>query len=118
MSDPVPAVWSCPVDALGPGETAVFQLGRPDGRVVRGFIVNHRGEIRAYVNHCPHAGTPLDLWPNEFYTEDREHLICATHGAVFHPVTGVCVEGPCPGALLDWLIVRRDGDRLVVSCPP
>ena len=117
MSSTVPPVWSCAADALGPGQTAVFRLGRPDGGEVAGFIVNHGGQVRAYVNRCPHAGTPLDLWPNEFYTEDGEHLICATHGAVFHPVTGVCVEGPCPGALLDWLVVRTEGHRLVVSLP-
>lgn len=81
-----------------------------------GFVVNHAGRPHAYVNRCPHAGTPLDLWPNEFWTEDGQHLVCSTHGAIFGPDTGICLEGPCPGACLEPLLVARDGDHLVISC--
>ena len=111
------ASWRCSAEALGPGQTATFRLS-VGGRSVAGFIVNHGGRYHAYVNSCPHAGTPLDCWPNEFWTEDRQHLICATHGAIFAPDTGVCVEGPCPGARLERLRVERDGDALVVSRAP
>jgi nitrite reductase/ring-hydroxylating ferredoxin subunit len=83
---------------------------------VDGFVVNHAGGHHAYVNRCPHAGTPLDLWPNEFLSEDGRHLVCATHGAVFGPDTGICLEGPCPGARLERLPVRREGEDLVISC--
>jgi len=82
-----------------------------------GFIVNHEGRHYAYVDRCPHAGTTLDLWPNEFLTEDGRYLICATHGAVFQPATGAGIEGPCPGARLEPLPVERDGEWLVVTCP-
>jgi nitrite reductase/ring-hydroxylating ferredoxin subunit len=82
-----------------------------------GFIVNTGGHHYAYVNRCPHAGTPLDCWPNEFFTEDGLHLICATHGAVFEPDTGICIAGPCPGACLEPLRVEREGAWLVVTCP-
>lgn len=111
-----PTTWRCAADALEPGRTAKFQLKR-NGKPLHGFLINHAGRHYAYVNRCPHAGTPLDLWPNEFFTEDRLHLICATHGAVFGPDTGICVEGPCPGARLESLPVERDGDSLVVRCP-
>jgi nitrite reductase/ring-hydroxylating ferredoxin subunit len=111
------ATWRCAADALGPGETVTFDL-RVRGKLVRGFLVNHRGAHVAYVNRCPHAGTPLDAWPNEFFTEDGGYLICATHGAVFAPDTGVCVEGPCPGARLEPLPVARDGGELVVTAGP
>ncbi|HET8576553.1 MAG TPA: Rieske (2Fe-2S) protein [Methylomirabilota bacterium] len=107
--------WRCAADALEPGQTATFQLER-NGKALRGFLVNHQGRHYAYVNRCPHAGTPLDWWPNEFFTEDGLHLICATHGAVFTPETGLCIEGPCPGARLESLSVERDGDSLVVRC--
>jgi len=110
------ATWRCAAEALGPSQTATFQLRRA-GKVLAGFIVNHAGRYHAYVNRCPHAGTPLDWWPNEFWTEDGRHLICATHGAVFAPDSGICLEGPCPGARLERLTVERDGDSLVVSCP-
>ena len=106
--------WRCAVDALGPGQTATFRLER-DGKALLGFIVNHEGRHYAYVNRCPHAGTPLDWWPNEFFTEDGRNLICATHGAVFSPDTGVCFEGPCPGARLEALPVERHGNFLLVT---
>jgi nitrite reductase/ring-hydroxylating ferredoxin subunit len=105
--------WTCAAGALGPGQTARFELLH-DGRRLRGFLVNHEGGHHAYVNRCPHAGTPLDWWPNEFFTEDGRYLICATHGAVFEPDTGLCLEGPCRGARLDRLRVTRRGDDLVV----
>jgi nitrite reductase/ring-hydroxylating ferredoxin subunit len=85
---------------------------------VRGFLVNHDGGHHAYVNRCPHARTPLDAWPNEFFTEDGRYLICATHGAVFAPDSGICVEGPCPGTRLEPLSVAHRGGELVVALAP
>jgi nitrite reductase/ring-hydroxylating ferredoxin subunit len=111
-----PERWRCRTGDLGPGQTAKFRLACGT-RTVEGFVVNHGGHYAAYVNVCAHAGTPLDLWPNEFYTEDGQWLICATHGAIYDPVSGRCVEGPCPGARLQPLRLTRDGDELVVSCP-
>ncbi len=83
---------------------------------MRAFIVNHDGRHCAYVNRCPHTGGPLDVWPNEFLTEDGRHLICATHGAVFVPDTGLCVGGPCVGDALQSLSVHREAGTLVVTC--
>jgi nitrite reductase/ring-hydroxylating ferredoxin subunit len=111
-----PGAWTCAAGALAPGRTMKFRLHRR-GKPVEGFIVNANGSYHAYVNRCPHAGTSLDLWPNEFLTEDGRHLICATHGAIFEQQTGLCVEGPCPGASLDRLPVERDGSSLIVRCP-
>jgi nitrite reductase/ring-hydroxylating ferredoxin subunit len=110
-----PDAWSCAADTLAPGQTATFRLV-VRGRPVNGFIINAGGAYHAYVNRCPHAGTPLDLWPNEFLTENGRHLICSTHGAIFEPGTGVCVEGPCPGASLERLPVERSGASVVVRC--
>jgi nitrite reductase/ring-hydroxylating ferredoxin subunit len=115
-SAPHESPWRVRADELPAGQTACFQL-RHQGARVSGFIVNHQGHHHAYVNRCPHAGTPLDLWPNEFLTEDGRHLICATHGAVFEPDTGLCIQGPCPGARLSRLRVERDGEWLVVMRP-
>jgi nitrite reductase/ring-hydroxylating ferredoxin subunit len=108
------ASWRGP--ALLPGQTARFRLRR-HGQNVDAFLVNWHGEHRAYINRCPHAGTPLDLWPNEFFTEDARHLICATHGAIFVPDTGACVGGPCIGARLFSLRVDRQADTVIVSFP-
>jgi hypothetical protein len=95
-----PREWRCLAAALGPGQTQAFTLGCR-GRDVKGFVVNHDGDYHAYVNRCPHAGTPLDLWPNEFYSEDGRRR----------------VGGPCAGDALERLPLRRDGDTLVVGCP-
>ena len=111
-----PGTWSCAADTLAPGRTATFRLSRR-GKPVDGFIVNVNGSYHAYVNRCPHAGTSLDLWPNEFMTEDGRYLICSTHGAIFEQHTGLCVEGPCLGARLETLPVEMNDGSLVVKCP-
>jgi nitrite reductase/ring-hydroxylating ferredoxin subunit len=111
-----PPEWRCAVSDLPPGRTAKFRL-RCGERTVDGFVVNHDGAHRAWVNRCPHAGTTLDLWPNEFYATDGRALVCATHGALFEPLTGRCTAGPCAGDALDPLPLRREGDDLVVGCP-
>ena len=77
--------------------------------------VNVGGRFYAYVNQCIHAGTPLDWWPNEFFTDDGRLLICATHGALYEPETGRCAGGPCSGGSLYGLPVRVEDDRVVVS---
>src|SRR5439155_1268452 len=81
--------WRCVAATVPPGRTATFRLQRA-GRTVHGFVVNHEGHYRAYVNSCPHVGTPLDLWPNEFYTED---------GLAFTPSD----EHPAAGGDLAWV---------------
>lgn len=108
--------WRLAAGALPPGRSAKFTL-RCGGRPLEGFVVNHEGRFYAYVNRCAHAGTTLDPWPNEFFTGDGRHLICATHGAVYLPDTGLCIAGPCPGASLTPLPVALEGPELVVSCP-
>ena len=113
MTDP--AEWRCAAADLAPGHTAKFRLAC-GARRVSGFLVNHDGAYRAYVNCCPHVGTPLDLWDNEFLSEDATVIICATHGAVFEPGTGACIAGPCAGDALTALPVRREGESVVVEC--
>ncbi|MDE3010947.1 MAG: Rieske 2Fe-2S domain-containing protein [Pseudomonadota bacterium] len=77
---------------------------------VDGFAVRFRGTVHAWVNRCPHQGTPLDWEPGEFFDEQGRHLACATHGALFEPDSGRCVAGPCRGARLQAIAVQeRDG---------
>ena len=110
------SVWRCDAGALSPGRTVRFRLERR-GKPIDGFMVNVDGAYHAYVNRCPHAGTMLDLSPNEFFSEDGRYLLCSTHGALFEKDTGVCVEGPCPGARLDLLSVEVHGGSVVVRWP-
>jgi nitrite reductase/ring-hydroxylating ferredoxin subunit len=107
--------WRCRADTVPPGRGRRFQIAADSG-IIGGFIANHAGRHRAYVNRCPHAGAMLDTRPNEFFTEDGRALVCGTHGAVFDPDTGICTEGPCPGARLEPLAVSREGEDVVVTC--
>ncbi len=111
-----PGEWRYRAADLGPGRTARLRLTCA-GRTLEGFVVRQGERYHAYLNRCPHAGTPLDLWPNEFLSEDGRWLVCATHGAIFEPSTGACAAGPCAGDALTRLPLRREGDVLVVSCP-
>ena len=79
-----------------------------------GFAIRFHNRIHVYCNRCPHAGSPLDWTPGQFFTDDRSLLICQTHGACFDPATGAPVAGPpCPHGL-QRLPFRVDGDRLLV----
>jgi nitrite reductase/ring-hydroxylating ferredoxin subunit len=62
--------------------------------------------VRAYVNHCPHAGFPLNWTPDGFLAPDLPLILCVMHGALFEIDTGTCIAGPCPGLRLRALPVR------------
>jgi nitrite reductase/ring-hydroxylating ferredoxin subunit len=115
MSDP--HEWSVPLADLPAGTSVKFPLSWR-GAKVEGFVINFDGRYRAYVNRCAHAGTPLDWWPNEFFTDDGRLLVCATHGALYEPEGGSCAGGPCGGAALWPLVVRVEDDRVIVTAGP
>jgi nitrite reductase/ring-hydroxylating ferredoxin subunit len=74
------------------------------------FAIRYDGKVYAYQNRCPHRGTELDWEPGEVLDGDAEYLICATHGALFKPETGLCVMGPCKGASLQSIsVIEADG---------
>ena len=91
----------CASDALAEGGDGVRFDAVHGGDA--GFAIRHHGQVRAFVNRCPHAGTELDWQPGEFFEESGLYLICSTHGALFEPGRGFCVAGPCRGASLEPL---------------
>jgi len=105
------------VEEMQPGSVKKFWLICRKYRI-DGFLVNYQGDFRAYVNRCRHMTTPLDFVRYQFFTDDGRHLICMTHGAIYDPASGVCVEGPCKGLALYPLPVLVDDGEVVVSCPP
>jgi nitrite reductase/ring-hydroxylating ferredoxin subunit len=107
-------IWSTELDRIPPGRSEKFHIFWRK-RLVQGFVVNFRGQFYAYVNHCAHAGTPLDWWPNEFFTDDQRLLKCGTHGSLYDPASGTCAGGPCAGGRLFRLSVRIDNGRLIVT---
>lgn len=66
-----------------------------DGQPTEIFVVRRGNQVFAYRNVCPHKGSPLDWMPDEFLDDEREHIVCATHGAVFQIEDGLCIAGPC-----------------------
>lgn len=68
-------------------------------------------EYLAYVNRCPHQGTWLNIGSGAFFTEDGRALRCGRHGAIFDIGTGICVDGPCSGRMLESVPVAvLEGD--------
>jgi len=104
------------VEEMQPGSVKKFWLICRKYRI-DGFLVNYRGDFRAYVNRCRHMTTPLDFVRYQFFTEDGRHLICMTHGALYDPMPGECVDGPCKGLSLYPLPVLVEGGEVLVGCP-
>jgi nitrite reductase/ring-hydroxylating ferredoxin subunit len=106
------------VDLAEGGKGVRFAL-RSFADAEKGFAVRYRGEVRAFVNTCPHLGTDLDWQPGEFFEMAGLYLVCSTHGALFEPDNGFCVAGPCRGASLQALQTReRDGQVLLQNDNP
>ena len=100
----------CRLEELPEAATRGFTIERANGRT-RIFLVNWNGRVHAYVNSCPHVGTPLDWLPDRFLSPDDEWIMCATHGALFRPEDGRCVFGPCLGESLERVnIAVGDGE--------
>jgi len=104
------------VGEMAPGSVKKFGLICQKYRI-DAFLINYQGAFHAYVNRCRHMTTPLDFVRYQFFTEDGRHLICMTHGALYDPESGVCVDGPCKGQSLYPLPVRVEGDEVLVGCP-
>ena len=93
----------------GEGRGFVFGNGLERQAV---FVIRWRGVLRAYRNSCPHVGTPID-WPeNRFFDTSGEYLMCGTHGAVFRPEDGFCIEGPCHGRSLTRVEIRCENGMI------
>ena len=74
------------------------------------FIVRSASGISAFLNRCSHRDLELDWSPGDFFDLDSRLLICATHGALYDPHSGVCKGGPCNGVGLTPLaVVEEEG---------
>ena len=106
----------CQVDQLVDGGLAVrFTVASvASERDLACFAIGYNGGIYAYVNSCPHRGTELDWQAGQVFEESGLYLICATHGALFEPASGLCVGGPCQGAKLRSLPIRVSGNDVVL----
>ena len=104
----------CRLGELPPDGAKGFTFGEDVNRFEM-FVIWRKGELLGYVNDCPHAHTTLDYLPDRFFSLDKSHLLCGTHGALFQIGNGLCVAGPCKGKRLTPVPVRLDGDMIRIG---
>ncbi len=90
------------------GEACPFDV-RYQGQTCRAFALRWKGRVFAYLNRCSHVAMEMDWRPNRFFDLTGQHIVCASHGALFRPDTGQCVGGPGRGPLVRIETVELDG---------
>ncbi|QOT75293.1 Rieske (2Fe-2S) protein [Cupriavidus basilensis] len=101
----------CAAEDLADGGAGVRFVVEVGGRPVSAFVVRFEGAVHGYLNQCAHVPMELDWQEGQFFESSGLYLMCATHGAVYAPDSGLCVGGPCRGASLAKLRVEeRDGN--------
>ncbi len=75
-----------------------------------GFVVRQGEAVAGFVDRCPHAGNPLAAWGDRYLTRAGDLILCAAHGALFRPLDGLCIGGPCAGrTLTPWPVLVAEG---------
>lgn len=95
--DEVPDGGARGFDAHGVGQTTVF-------------VVRQGEALRAWRDACPHHGTPLPWRTDAYLDAAGTHIVCAAHGALFDPLTGICTLGPCLGDGLTPVAIEVHSD--------
>ncbi len=85
------------------------------GEFATGFVVRFHGKPYAYVNQCAHVPIELDWNEGDFFTAQKDYLICSTHGAHYRPDNGFCVMGPCKGKSLKAIQVTEHNQEIVIN---
>ena len=97
----------CRLENIPDGEALGFETESGDDI----FVVRQGQRVYGYVNSCPHAASPLNWIESQFMSLDKQHILCATHGAEFRIEDGYCVLGPCRGKSLQQVAVSiNDGE--------
>lgn len=79
------------------------------------LVVFNDGQVKAYINRCPHLAIPLEWQENEFLDKGTDLIRCATHGALFLPDSGECVSGPCVGDRLTPVAIQIIDDDVLLK---
>ena len=64
------------------------------------FVVRRGRDLRAWLDACPHYGTPLPWRKDAYLNAAGDRIVCAAHGAQFELEHGLCTLGPCLGDAL------------------
>lgn len=78
------------------GMVKAFEFGEGK-RPFSMMVLRKAGQVRGWINACPHFQLPLNAQPDRFLNKDGTKLTCVHHYARFDPLTGECIEGPCLG---------------------
>jgi nitrite reductase/ring-hydroxylating ferredoxin subunit len=90
------------------GESVKFEFQRA-GKKLQGFLARYKNQLVAYENVCRHIPISLDYGDDRFFNRAKSHFICQSHGAIYDPLSGVCVGGPCTGETLKRLKIEVRG---------
>lgn len=90
-----------------------FNFISPEGET-NGFVIRFEGEVRAYINSCPHTGVTLNWSEDQFYDLDYRYIQCSMHGALFNPLDGRCIWGPCAGERLEMLPIELVENKVII----
>lgn len=90
---------------------------RQGDRLLDVMVVRKGRNVYAYVNSCPHTGSPLDWVEHEFLSLDKRYIQCAMHAALFRLADGLCIAGPCTGSSLTAIAVTVESGLVVVAPP-
>jgi nitrite reductase/ring-hydroxylating ferredoxin subunit len=117
MNNPAQPAAGTPLCALAdladPGSKGfIFRQGEA---LFLGFVTRIGGRVTGWVDRCPHAGMPLAMAPDRYLTRGGDLILCASHGAMFRPQSGLCVGGPCAGKALTPWPVRVEGGAVVAG---
>ena len=87
----------------------------PGTRRKKVIVLRHEGRLIGWLDSCPHyaGGTPMGWRANAYLNADKSKIVCASHGAIFNKVTGVCELGPCLGKSLTPVPLRIEADGQV-----
>jgi nitrite reductase/ring-hydroxylating ferredoxin subunit len=97
------------------GKGLRFLLRDKKGASLPAFVIRFDGQFFAYMNKCGHIAVQLDYMPGEFFSDDGQTLMCATHGAEYAPDTGACLGGPCYGIGLEPLEINASNGYLYLQ---
>lgn len=106
------ALVLCPSSRLQDGAPALAFDVLYAGVPCRAFAFRYQGQVHAYLNRCAHVAMEMDYQEGQFFDDSGQWLLCATHGAVYEPATGRCIEGPCCGASLVKIALSEQGGEV------
>ena len=70
------------------GDGVRFTVLDTSGEEAPAFVIRHKGTVSGYLNRCAHIQVELDWQHGQFFDDESELLVCATHGALYLPSTG------------------------------